>query len=94
MGSKSCQVSTELDMIQLSIFSHRFMSIAEQMGGILQVWSLTSFKVSSQLLTNALDQVSSVSLLMTALTALAKNRLLEPSRCHSWKLPRNQDVAR
>ena len=25
-------VSTELDAIQLSIFSHRFMSIAEQMG--------------------------------------------------------------
>ncbi|XP_028660115.1 5-oxoprolinase [Erpetoichthys calabaricus] len=30
------QVGTELDAIQLSIFSHRFMSIAEQMGRILQ----------------------------------------------------------
>ncbi|XP_069477903.1 5-oxoprolinase [Ambystoma mexicanum] len=29
-------ISTELDAIQLSIFSHRFMSIAEQMGRILQ----------------------------------------------------------
>lgn len=29
-------VGTELDTIQLSIFSHRFMSIAEQMGRILQ----------------------------------------------------------
>lgn len=29
-------ISTELDTIQLSIFSHRFMSIAEQMGRILQ----------------------------------------------------------
>lgn len=26
------QIGIELDMIQLSIFSHRFMSIAEQMG--------------------------------------------------------------
>lgn len=26
------EVTTELDTIQLSIFSHRFMSIAEQMG--------------------------------------------------------------
>ena len=26
------QIGKELDMIQLSIFSHRFMSIAEQMG--------------------------------------------------------------
>ena len=29
-ASKRSGVSTELDMIQLSIFSHRFMSIAEQ----------------------------------------------------------------
>jgi len=29
-------VTTELDAIQLSIFSHRFMSIAEQMGRVLQ----------------------------------------------------------
>lgn len=29
-------ISTELDAIQLSIFSHRFMSIAEQMGRVLQ----------------------------------------------------------
>lgn len=30
-GSRA-EVTTELDTIQLSIFSHRFMSIAEQMG--------------------------------------------------------------
>ena len=30
------KIGTELDTIQLSIFSHRFMSIAEQMGRILQ----------------------------------------------------------
>lgn len=30
-GSRA-EVTTELDAIQLSIFSHRFMSIAEQMG--------------------------------------------------------------
>lgn len=30
------RIGTELDAIQLSIFSHRFMSIAEQMGRILQ----------------------------------------------------------
>uniref|UniRef100_H2Y9L4 5-oxoprolinase n=1 Tax=Ciona savignyi TaxID=51511 RepID=H2Y9L4_CIOSA len=35
-GGKVNQVGTELDSIQLSIFSHRFMSIAEQMGRILQ----------------------------------------------------------
>ncbi|XP_054983894.1 5-oxoprolinase isoform X2 [Sorex araneus] len=32
----SCTVGTQLDPIHLSIFSHRFMSIAEQMGRILQ----------------------------------------------------------
>lgn len=31
-NSKLKEVGTELDAIQLSIFSHRFMSIAEQMG--------------------------------------------------------------
>lgn len=34
--SGSIKVGTELDVIQLSIFSHRFMSIAEQMGKVLQ----------------------------------------------------------
>ena len=38
LGSGQPKVmSTELDMIHLSIFSHRFMSIAEQMGRALQV---------------------------------------------------------
>ncbi|KAG8200496.1 hypothetical protein JTE90_000574 [Oedothorax gibbosus] len=36
------QISTKLDMIQLSIFSHRFMSIAEQMGKILQRTSVST----------------------------------------------------
>lgn len=31
-NQKSKKIGTELDAIQLSIFSHRFMSIAEQMG--------------------------------------------------------------
>lgn len=35
-------VSTELDPIQLSIFSHRFMSIAEQMGRVLQRTSIST----------------------------------------------------
>ncbi|XP_078482471.1 5-oxoprolinase [Ciona intestinalis] len=35
-SGKLNKVGTELDSIQLSIFSHRFMSIAEQMGRILQ----------------------------------------------------------
>ncbi|XP_033115374.1 5-oxoprolinase-like [Anneissia japonica] len=35
-------VGTELDMIQLSIFSHRFMSTAEQMGRILQRTSIST----------------------------------------------------
>ena len=34
--SSRMKISTDLDPIQLSIFSHRFMSIAEQMGRILQ----------------------------------------------------------
>jgi len=36
------QVGPELDTIQLSIFSHRFMSIAEQMGRILQRTSIST----------------------------------------------------
>lgn len=35
-------VTTELDAIQLSIFSHRFMSIAEQMGRVLQRTSIST----------------------------------------------------
>ena len=42
---------------------------------IEQVWSLSSFKVSRQLLTNDLNEVSSVSLLMTASAALANEGL-------------------
>ncbi|XP_022911129.2 5-oxoprolinase isoform X1 [Onthophagus taurus] len=36
------EIGTELDSIQLSIFSHRFMSIAEQMGRILQRTSIST----------------------------------------------------
>ncbi|RUP51273.1 hypothetical protein BC936DRAFT_149081 [Jimgerdemannia flammicorona] len=36
------RVTTELDAIQLSIFSHRFMSIAEQMGRTLQKTSIST----------------------------------------------------
>ncbi|XP_049939893.1 5-oxoprolinase [Schistocerca serialis cubense] len=36
------KIGTELDSIQLSIFSHRFMSIAEQMGRILQRTSIST----------------------------------------------------
>ena len=42
-----------------------------------QVWSLSSFKVSRQLLMNDLNQVSSVSLLVTASTAFANEGLFE-----------------
>jgi 5-oxoprolinase (ATP-hydrolysing) len=35
-NSAGMKISTDLDTIHLSIFSHRFMSIAEQMGRILQ----------------------------------------------------------
>ncbi|XP_022818304.1 5-oxoprolinase [Spodoptera litura] len=35
------RITTELDSIQLSIFSHRFMSIAEQMGRVLQRTSIS-----------------------------------------------------
>lgn len=39
-------VGTDLDAIQLSIFSHRFMSIAEQMGRVLQRTAIsTNIKV-------------------------------------------------
>ena len=45
-----------------------------------QVWSLSSFKVSCQLLKNDLNRVSSVSLLMTSSTALANEGLFELTR--------------
>ena len=45
-----------------------------------QVWSLSSFKVSHQLLMNDLNHVWSVSLLMTASTALANEGDFEPTR--------------
>lgn len=38
---KPKRITTELDSIQLSIFSHRFMSIAEQMGRVLQRTSIS-----------------------------------------------------
>ena len=41
----------------------------------MQVWSLSSFEVSRQLLTDDLNHVSSVSLLMTASMALANKGL-------------------
>jgi len=40
-GAKS-KVSTKLDLIQLAIFGHRFMSIAEQMGRTLQRTSIST----------------------------------------------------
>ena len=42
-----------------------------------QVWSLSSIEVSCELLTNDLNEVSSVSLFMTSLTPLAKKWLFE-----------------
>jgi 5-oxoprolinase (ATP-hydrolysing) len=43
VGSSGAQrIGPELDTIQLSIFSHRFMSIAEQMGRILQRTSIST----------------------------------------------------
>ena len=47
--------------------------------GKKQVWSLSSFKVSCQLSTNDLNQVSSV--LMTSSTALTNKGLFELSQC-------------
>ncbi|XP_077480992.1 5-oxoprolinase [Stigmatopora argus] len=38
----NCAVGTELNTVQLSIFSHRFMSIAEQMGRVLQRTSIST----------------------------------------------------
>uniref|UniRef100_A0A8C7ML49 5-oxoprolinase, ATP-hydrolysing n=1 Tax=Oncorhynchus kisutch TaxID=8019 RepID=A0A8C7ML49_ONCKI len=37
-----CLLGTELNTVQLSIFSHRFMSIAEQMGRVLQRTSIST----------------------------------------------------
>ena len=48
--------------------------------GILQVWSLSSFEVSRQPLTNDLNQISTLSLLMTSWTALANVGLFEQTR--------------
>ncbi|KAJ8938505.1 hypothetical protein NQ318_005169 [Aromia moschata] len=41
-SGKIKEIGPELDSIQLSIFSHRFMSIAEQMGRILQRTSIST----------------------------------------------------
>ncbi|XP_057652765.1 5-oxoprolinase isoform X1 [Diorhabda carinulata] len=41
-SGKLKKIGTELDSVQLSIFSHRFMSIAEQMGRILQRTSIST----------------------------------------------------
>ena len=69
----------------------------------VKVWSLSSFNVSPQLLKNKLNQVSSVSLLMTSSTALANEGLFELTRhpsltwavlCHLPKLPGNQVAVR
>ena len=50
-------------------FKHAFESFPEVMATIAkQVWSLSRFELSRQLLANDMDQVSSVSLLMTAST--------------------------
>ena len=48
--------------------------------GSKQVWSLSGLKVSWQVLRENLNQVSSVSLLMTASTALANEGLFELTR--------------
>ena len=42
LKSSGRKLGIELDTIQLSIFSHRFMSIAEQMGRILQRTSIST----------------------------------------------------
>ena len=47
---------------------------------ITQVWSLSGLKVSWQVLRENLNQVSSVSLLMTSSTALANKGLFELTR--------------
>lgn len=55
-------IGTQLDPVQLSIFSHRFMSIAEQMGRILQRTSVSTnvqypFLPQVQLLPDAIHLV-------------------------------------
>ena len=64
-----------------------------------QVWSPSSFEFSCQLLRNDLNQVSSVTWLMTSSTALANEGLFEltlcwhgPSCCYLQELPRNKVV--
>uniref|UniRef100_A0A6A7FY14 5-oxoprolinase-like n=4 Tax=Hirondellea gigas TaxID=1518452 RepID=A0A6A7FY14_9CRUS len=41
-SSNNNRLATSLDLIQLSIFSHRFMSLAEQMGRVLQRTSIST----------------------------------------------------
>uniref|UniRef100_A0A671WKM9 5-oxoprolinase, ATP-hydrolysing n=1 Tax=Sparus aurata TaxID=8175 RepID=A0A671WKM9_SPAAU len=41
-SDRHCALGTELNTVQLSIFSHRFMSIAEQMGRVLQRTSIST----------------------------------------------------
>ena len=53
------------------------------LGGNAQVWSLLGLKVSWQVLRENLNQVSSVSLLMTSTPALANEGLFELTQRHS-----------
>ena len=48
-----------------------------------KVWSQSSFELSCQLVMNDLNQILSVSLLMTSSTALANKGLFELTRCPS-----------
>ena len=51
-----------------------------EMASAYQVWSLSSLEVSRQLLTDDLNQVSSVSLLMTSSTSLTNGGLFKLTR--------------
>ena len=65
-------VAHRVELVQLTF---AILLLKKRRGASMQVWSLSSFKVSRQLLTNDLNHVSSVSLLMTASTALANKGL-------------------
>ena len=71
-----------LTTTKISDLSSTVTTSSQTTGGLdgKQVWSLSGLKVSWQVLRENLNQVSSVSLLMTASTALANEGLFELTR--------------
>ena len=88
---RGARVGGQHQLDQLHLEQQRFRTLADapdtRAGAEEQVWSLSSFEVSRQLLMNDLNKVLFVSLLMTSPTTLAKEGLFELTRHPLLTLP-------